>query len=129
MKNAELRFESGVQDGLRDVVAVRLRVYLDGEPSSAVHAAISGLDLLRAGLSSPSVESRPDALLRCAAPHVQNALEDGRLPLADRLGVLEIRVRADDLSRELTADDDSFSVDLNQRSTLPLREQFETRVR
>ena len=127
MRNAELRFESVLKDGSRDVVGLRLRIYLDGRPSSAVNAVISGIDLAKTNLSAADVTGSPGALLRCAAPHVQNAIEDGRLPLADRLGVLEVRVNGDDLRQELGSSDNSLSVELNQRRTLPERERFESR--
>ena len=127
MKNAELRFVSLLQDGSRDVVGLRLRVYLDRRESSAVNAVISGIDLAQTNLSAADVLSRPGALLRCVAPHVQNALDDGRLPLADLKDVIEVRVNGDDLRSELKSTDDSLSVELNQRHTRRERERFESR--
>lgn len=128
MKNAELRLESSVQDGSRDAVTARLRVYIDGEPSTAVNGAVSGTDLIGGGFSRPQVEARPQALMRCVAPHVQVALDDGRLPLPDRLGVFEVRVRSEDLRRELNVDDDANTVALTQRAPLPERDRFDSRT-
>jgi predicted ATPase len=121
MKNAELRFESIIPDQTRDAVGVRLRVYIDGEPSSAVNAVVSGTDLLSSGLTPVQVQNNAPALMHCAAAHVQIALDDGRLPLPDRLGVLEVRVGGEDLRRYLDGRDLPSSVALSRTFVSPMR--------
>ena len=112
----ELRFESHLDDHSRDAVAIRARLYIDDQPSSAVNVVIAGTDLLQVRLSSSELGERPDVLLHCAAPHVQLAFEDRRLPLPDRLGVIEIRIRAEDAARLLKPPAGPLTADLVRSS-------------
>ncbi len=94
---AELRYEKTLDDSSRDAVVIRSRLYINGEPSTAINVAVSGFDLRTAGPRDLAGLDTTGALLRCGSPHVANAYRHGRLPLAARDGVFEVRVDARDV--------------------------------